>query len=307
MKQLQNFKSLVDLATHQNGLSVIRPAIEKEILHYDILYALQTTGLLKDLVFQGGTSLRLCHGSSRYSEDLDFAGGEDFKSDHIVQMKECLETYIGDRYGLEVSVKEPKSVKEEPHRKGINVDAWQLSITTEPEQRHLKRQRIKIEVANVKAHTKEFKRLKNNYDFLPDAYDEILIGMETLDEIKADKIISLPAVTTHVRNRDIWDLLWLSQRTTGIREDLVLSKIHEYSVENYQDKLNELIDNLDGIIKGDNFKQEMERFLTPTAVTKFINNKDFLEHLSHEVTKIFKDTRSKLFTQDMKETTSFAI
>ena len=307
MKQRQNFNSLVELATKQTGLSIIKPVIEKEILHYDILFALQTTGLLKDLVFQGGTSLRLCHGSSRYSEDLDFAGGEDFRSEHILEMKNCLETYIGDRYGLEVIVKEPKSVREEMHRKGINVDAWQLSITTSPEQRHLKKQRIKIEVANIKAHTKEFQKLKNNYHFLPDAYDEILIGMESLDEIKADKIVSLPAVTSHIRNRDIWDILWLSQRTQGIRDDLVSAKIEEYNIENYQEKMENIINGLDDIIHGETFKKEMERFLSPEAVNKFIHNKEFLGYLSQEVKKVFTDAHFKLYKSEEKEDIKFAI
>ena len=53
----------------------MRPVIEKEILHYDILFCLDQAGLLKDLVFQGGTCLRLCYGANRFSEDLDFAGG----------------------------------------------------------------------------------------------------------------------------------------------------------------------------------------------------------------------------------------
>ncbi|CDG92427.1 hypothetical protein XBP1_330002 [Xenorhabdus bovienii str. puntauvense] len=29
--------------------------------------------------FQGGTSLSLCYGGNRFSEDLDFAGGKDFR------------------------------------------------------------------------------------------------------------------------------------------------------------------------------------------------------------------------------------
>ncbi|WP_254693758.1 nucleotidyl transferase AbiEii/AbiGii toxin family protein [Shewanella sp. MEBiC00475] len=37
-------------------------------------------GLLDKLTFQGGTSLRLCYGGNRFSEDLDFAGGKDFSS-----------------------------------------------------------------------------------------------------------------------------------------------------------------------------------------------------------------------------------
>lgn len=40
-------------------------------------------GFFSSLVFQGGTSLRLCHGSPRYSEDLDFAGGTSFDMDTL--------------------------------------------------------------------------------------------------------------------------------------------------------------------------------------------------------------------------------
>ncbi|HET6629122.1 MAG TPA: nucleotidyl transferase AbiEii/AbiGii toxin family protein, partial [Woeseiaceae bacterium] len=46
-----------------------RPVVEKELLHYDILFALDTEGLLDPLTFQGGTSLRLCYGAQRFSED----------------------------------------------------------------------------------------------------------------------------------------------------------------------------------------------------------------------------------------------
>lgn len=80
----------------------MRPVIEKELLHYDILYALDEARVLDNLVFQGGTSLRLCRESNRYSEYLDFAGGRDFNSKMLIAMKQVVEKYIGNRYGLEV-------------------------------------------------------------------------------------------------------------------------------------------------------------------------------------------------------------
>jgi len=108
MKTPENFKTLVELAlaSTPNQISM-RPVIEKELLHYDILFALDKNHLLDLLTFQGGTSLRLCYGSPRYSEDLDFAGGKNFSRKEFLEIKNCLEKYIGDRYGLEVSVKEP--------------------------------------------------------------------------------------------------------------------------------------------------------------------------------------------------------
>jgi predicted nucleotidyltransferase component of viral defense system len=83
----EDFKELVDVAMLPPGRTAMRPVVEKEILHYDIFYALDSAGLLKDLVLQGGTSLRLCRGSNRFSEDLDFAGGRDFSSQKMDAIK----------------------------------------------------------------------------------------------------------------------------------------------------------------------------------------------------------------------------
>jgi predicted nucleotidyltransferase component of viral defense system len=298
-KRKSNFNEIVESIISEKGNQAIRPVIEKEVLHYDILFSLQTTGLLKDLVFQGGTSLRLCHGSSRYSEDLDFAGGEDFSAKQVREIKECLEDYITNRYGFEINIKEPKSVLEEKHREGINVDAWQVSIATSPI-KNAKRQRIKMEIANINAYTNEFKTLRNNYSVLPDAYNEILINMETLNEIKADKLVSLPAVTEYIRNRDIWDLLWLLQRTDGIQEDLIKKKIEDYNVDNFEEKLSKLINSLQEIVHGKNFKDEMTRFLEPNSVEKFINNHEFLDYLSSEVKNMFEETRNKLYNNNQE-------
>ena len=56
----------IRLAQEQNSSGMIM-TIEKELLHYEILNAMDEGGLLDRLVFQGGTSLRLCYGAERYS------------------------------------------------------------------------------------------------------------------------------------------------------------------------------------------------------------------------------------------------
>jgi len=72
MSEIENFNQLVDRAMRIAGRAHMRPAIAKELLHYDILFCLDKEGLLDTLTFQEGTSLRLCYGASRFSEDLDF-------------------------------------------------------------------------------------------------------------------------------------------------------------------------------------------------------------------------------------------
>ena len=60
MIERASFEELTELAMAEPGRSQMRPVIQKELLHYDILYRLDSEGLLDQLTFQGGTSLRLC-------------------------------------------------------------------------------------------------------------------------------------------------------------------------------------------------------------------------------------------------------
>src|ERR1700751_3888317 len=48
----------------------------KETIHLHLLSALSDAGVLRHVVFQGGTAHRLCYGGERYSEDLDFVCGK---------------------------------------------------------------------------------------------------------------------------------------------------------------------------------------------------------------------------------------
>src|SRR5258706_1826831 len=130
--QNNDFLMLVDMAMRDQSRSHMRPVIEKELLHYDILYALDKESLLDNLTFQGGTSLRLCYGAPRLSEDLDFVGGDDFSSAKAKGFKNCIEKYIGERYGLEITVKEPRDLLTEAAYANIRVDKWQVAITTSP-------------------------------------------------------------------------------------------------------------------------------------------------------------------------------
>jgi predicted nucleotidyltransferase component of viral defense system len=79
----EEFDALVERAMAASGHAHMRPVIEKELLHYDILHSLDRHRLLDRLVFQGGTCLRLIYGAPRFSEDLDFVGGTDFATAHL--------------------------------------------------------------------------------------------------------------------------------------------------------------------------------------------------------------------------------
>lgn len=284
-----DFDNLVAMAMEDPNRRAMRPVIEKELLHFDILFALDREGLLDDLTFQGGTCLRLCDGSQRFSEDLDFAGGRYFNPGDVARIKECVQDYISRRYNLDVTVKAPKELKDDPKYAELRVEKWQIGIVTSPERPDLPKQRIKLEIASIPAYTREPHGIHIHYPFLPDGYSDLLVVAETQQEIMADKLVSLVNTEKYVRHRDIWDLQWLKQQGATPDYDLVLKKLDDYSVENYPGKARNMIDRLPGIISGTQFHQEMSRFLPADTLARTLDNPKFSGFLTKELTATLSD------------------
>lgn len=294
MPDRADFEELVNLAMAVPGRTLMRPVVEKELLHYDILFCLDQERLLDQLTFQGGTALRLCHGSPRFSEDLDFAGGTDFTSQDLQQIRACIEKYILPRYGMEVEVKEPRDLQENIIDSGLNISKWQVSITTVPARRDLPKQRIKIEVASVPAWTREPRALQVNYNFLPDGYADTLVMTEKLDEIMADKLISLVNTGRYVRNRDIWDLRWLKQNSAVVDLDLVNRKIRDYRISDYPGKLDVMLQRLSKIVHGETFKNEIKRFIPEDVRERTLGKDKFYDFLETEIRGLLAEVRTGL-------------
>ncbi|OGT53811.1 MAG: hypothetical protein A3E84_03800 [Gammaproteobacteria bacterium RIFCSPHIGHO2_12_FULL_42_13] len=287
----EDFNALVDKAMQDRGRSHMRPVIEKELLHYDILFALDKEGLLDKLTFQGGTLLRLCYGANRFSEDLDFAGGKTFNRSDLINIKTCVEKYVGERYGFEVMVKEPKDLTLEVINENIKVDKWQVNLTTSPGMRNLPKQKIKIEIINVPAYTSVPKTLKKNYDFLPDGYSDIFIMCETLDELYADKIIALINTEKYIRYRDIWDLRWMKQEGATLNLQFIKHKIADYQITDFNNKLNNMLYKLSDIIHSDAFREQMSRFIPIDIQERTLNNKKFYIVLNEEITQLLLEVK----------------
>lgn len=294
MNEQVDFDSLVNRAMLASGMAHMRPVVQKELLHYDILFSLESEGLLDELTFQGGTSLRLCYGAPRLSEDLDFAGGQGFSSQKANQIKACVEKHIGRRYGLEVRVKEPHELRNDPQYAGVNVNKWQVSVVTAPQRRDNPQQRIRIEIASIPAWTREPRSLQINYDFLPDGYGDILIMTETLNEVMADKLVSLVNTENHVRHRDIWDLRWLKQKGAEIDLSLINNKIADYQVDHYVDKLDSMSLRLPEVIQGNTFQNEMRRFLPIEVQERTLDKEKFLDFLANEISEMLEQTKARV-------------
>ena len=291
---MSRFSDLIDLAITP-GSEGLRPVIEKEILHYDILFALDRENLLNDLTFQGGTSLRLCYGSPRFSEDLDFVGGFDFTAAKLAEIEHCIKDHIGARYGLEVYVRTPKETRKTSAGRDLKVDRWQVSVITSPDRPDLPRQKIKLEVVNVPAHTQNLRGLERHHSFLPASYEDILISVETLNEILADKVVALSCCRTYIRHRDVWDLLWLRKRRAEPDPDLVAKKAADYRITDFELFLREMRDRVANIAASKAFHTEMTRFIPPDIRTRTLDRPGFSLWLGSSVQTILQDVHAALF------------
>lgn len=285
----ESFEALVERAMRIGGRAHMRPVIEKELLHHDILFALDRAGILEQVTFQGGTALRLCYGAQRFSEDLDFVTGPHLPESALHGIGTAIVEHIGARYGLAVRITPPKESTSEPNERLALVQRWRVGIVTAPQRRDLPQQMIKLEIARVPAYTREPRSLQSHYDFLPDGYRDLIVLVESLDEIFADKLVSLPATTAYVRYRDIWDMHWLRQQGARADAALVARKLRDYGVEDYGGLKSRLIEHLPGIVGGKEFHDQMSRFIPQDVQERTLLRPHFVEMLVRETVEALRE------------------
>ena len=273
------FDSLVTLAVqNQPGLGTLRPAVEKELLHHDILREMSEASLLSHLTFIGGTCLRLCYGSNRLSEDLDFAGGAQFNKAVLASLGGVLAAMCRDKYGLRVEVKDPV-------REAGDVDTWKLKIITRPEEKHLPAQRINVDVCAVPSHDRRPMMLRNHYG-VDMGTSGLILQAQSREEILADKIVALAFRPNRIKNRDLWDIAWLLQQGVELRLDLIPLKIADHHrtgpdlIRLLRGRLVPL--RLDPAYRTD-FVREMQRFLPAAIVAGTVEKPEFWDYLTRQV------------------------
>ncbi|MFI4937175.1 MAG: nucleotidyl transferase AbiEii/AbiGii toxin family protein [Candidatus Berkiellales bacterium] len=269
------FDHLVDEALkNRNELSILRIVVEKELLHHDILRILSKEGLLAGLTFMGGTCLRLCYGSNRLSEDLDFTGGADFSKKTLSHMAQTLTDSLATKYGLHVDVSQPK-------RGSGNVDTWVIKVQTRPGRKEIPTQRINIDICAIPSYQSKPMVLLNPYGVEMGTSGLILLA-ESREEIFADKIVAFTLRKNRIKYRDLWDMVWLHQNNIKLPIDLVFRKMkdHQYTSPNFLKLLNARKTALKVSLEHKReFLHEMHRFLPAEGVENTIEQSNYWEFL----------------------------
>jgi len=276
------FDQLVDQALRARAdLASLRPVVEKEILHHDILRELSAAGLLPKLTFIGGTCLRACYGSARLSEDLDFSGGSGFRRADLAELATILTERLKSRYGLPVRVSEPVKI-------GGNVSAWKLVIETRPGRKHLPAQRINLDICAIPSHDPRPMMLRNLYG-IDLGTSGLILQAQSREEILADQVIALAFRENRLKNRDLWDIGWLVQQGIELPLRLIPLKIRDHK-RTPADFIGALEVRLAGLRKEPdmraNFLEEMRRFLPVATVRDTLETPAYWTYLPQIVTEL---------------------
>jgi predicted nucleotidyltransferase component of viral defense system len=246
----------------------------KEAIHLHLLSALSEAGVLRHVVFQGGTALRLCYGGERYSEDLDFVCGKagsyvekiefDQLVDNALQMtKRSLQR--------EFEIKpDDVTLKQPPFPMAIKGDstavaAWQISVPIAPI-KHLPKSRIKIEFANVPSHDNQANLAKAPPGLVQ--IEDVILTVESTSEILADKAVALTARQA-LKYRDVWDVWYLTNKMNAqVNRDMVAKKFADYGTLNIDTKARQRREELTRKPTTKAFLEEMKRFLSAKRVSE---------------------------------------
>ena len=280
------FDQLVDEALRsRDDHAVLRPVVEKELLHHDIFREMSAAGLLAGLTFIGGTCLRACYGSPRLSEDLDFTGGAGFRREDLAGLAEVLTERLATRYGLPVRVSEPKQT-------GGRVSTWKLRIETRPEQRHLPAQRIHLDICALPSYDVRPMTLRNLYG-VDLGTSGLILKAESREEILADKLIALAFRENRLKNRDLWDIAWLTQRGVELPADLIPKKVRDHRREGdeFRNCLSDRVDYLGTDEARADFLHEMRRFLPSATVEQTLQKEEYWQWLRGLLDDLFRLVR----------------
>jgi predicted nucleotidyltransferase component of viral defense system len=246
----------------------------KETIHLHLLSALSDAGVLRHVVFRGGTALRLCYGGERYSEDLDFVCG---KAGSYVDNIE-FDRLVGD--ALETAKKslhrdfdiDPGQIalKQPSHPMAINSDAvsvaaWQIVVPIGPA-RHSPKSRSKIEFANVASYDNGPNVVRATPGLVQ--MQDVILTAESADEILADKAVALTAREAP-KYRDVWDVWYLVNKLNARADrDIVARKFGDSGTSDVEAKAKQRCDDLARDSTAKLFLSEMKRFLPAKRVAE---------------------------------------
>ena len=238
------------------GLGHAKRALESELLSMAVFHVIHRFGLLPDdAVFIGGTALRLCHGSPRFSEDLGFHTPR-FAPRTLDRGTLAVETEK--ITGCRISVSTPT---------GSGSTLARVSAEVPGRDRSRRRPRMKIDLGeglqvDARPEIITLRMAGGSVPGMGDVGDAFSFRTSSKEEIFADKHLALVGRRRRIKHRDLFDILWLRHRGVDFRPDIVAAKVATEDSAGFADILRRRAKaGRDAILDG-SYQAEMEHFLS---------------------------------------------
>ncbi|MGB9578105.1 MAG: nucleotidyl transferase AbiEii/AbiGii toxin family protein [Halothiobacillaceae bacterium] len=242
-------RSYGELAAYSRENALPLDQVFREELQRLLLRYLSEHGFFVHAVFQGGTSIRLVYGGSRFSEDLDFVLRPDttIANLNLTALLKDLPSFLR----REVPFAEHFSVTEQ--KAGPTFARYRCRIDLQAPVGGLV---INLEVAGIPGRSARPHVLRSDMV-------DVAIVVEDESEILVDKLVAL-ALRSYVKGRDIWDTWFLThERHVSMPEvSAVIAKAADYGTA--RDELNTGVENGVAAIRTSGVEAldaEMKRFL----------------------------------------------
>ena len=256
-------------------------SVRKEIVQHHILRALNSSGILDEITFMGGTCLRLCYGGLRFSEDLDFRGGG----------FDGLASGLGTR--LQGALLK-RGVSADVRRAGASggveggVERWWVRVVVRKDapKDQPSIERIKLEIDSRQSpEERELGTLVDHFGGLAgDLSEAPLIHCMPMLDICADKLAALPLSVVqrpeYPRYRDVFDLAWALPR---LDDDALTGRAAELAgqrglASEVRDAISKALPKLRSMVDSEGYRRAMSRFLIDSVADRTVNDP---EHRSH--------------------------
>lgn len=230
-------------------------ALESELLSMAVFHVIHKFALLPDdAVFIGGTALRLCHGSPRFSEDLEFHTPR-FAPRTLDRGTLAVETEK--LTGCRISVSTPT---------GGGSTLARVSAVVPGRERSQRRPRMKIDLGEgIELDARpEIITLRMAGGLVPgmgDVGDAFSFRTSSKEEIFADKHLALVGRRRRIKHRDMFDILWLRHRGVDFRPDIVAAKVVKEDRRQFAAILRQRAKAGRDAISNGSYQAEMEHFL----------------------------------------------
>jgi predicted nucleotidyltransferase component of viral defense system len=175
--------------------------ILKEYIQLLILNFLSSTPYVRNLVFIGGTNLRLVKGIDRFSEDLDF-DCKDFSENEFTEMAQTVLTFL-QRSGFRAETKEKPNSKLKAYRSSILYFPellFEMNLSGHREERFLLKIEMQDQQILYKPTVANIQGCGYFFPF-PVSPDGVLCSMK------------IAAMLARAKGRDFYDLLFLLSQT----------------------------------------------------------------------------------------------